>query len=400
MAFIDVNPKYQALLAQNGLLRPEDVLDLPGVIVSGHPGRNVARLSVGSPRRRLRAYLKREYAVRWQDRLANALGGVGFVSRSRREALVLKELARVGGGPELLASGEDDHGRAFVMVEAAQGVELRWYLREVRRPRPDAARDRRLLARTLGKTLARLHRSGFHHRDLYAKHVLVEPTTGRVILLDWQRARLSEGPTDWAGRLHDLAALHATVADGLASPRERLVLLRAYLKGCGRDAPALEWIIQRVGRLAETLLKKRHVREVRSTVPVAEQGVLWLDGEALCVTPEFHAELRGRVPRWLRDPGSPTDGLTRAVVPLPGGRRGLLVWRRKRSLMGWLWSLLWRRPLVTPEVREAGLLFRRQRLGQPAPRLLAFGQRSRFPGQTESFLLTELPPSGQARKAG
>jgi hypothetical protein len=76
----------------------------------------------------------------------------------------------------------------------------------------------------------------------------------------------------------------------------------------------------------------------------------------------------------------------------------MLTWRRQRSLLGWLGSLIWPRPLVTPEVREAGVLFRRQRLGQPTPRLLAFGQRRRSGGRTESFLLTELPRTEPARR--
>jgi tRNA A-37 threonylcarbamoyl transferase component Bud32 len=398
MAFMDVNPKFQALLTHTGLIRPEDVLDLPGVIVSGHPGRNVARIALGSPRHRLRAFLKREYMVRWQDRVANALAGFGLVSRSRREALVLRAVADAGGGgPEWLACGEDDHGRAFLLTaEAGRSVDLRVYLREVRRPRPDAASERRRLARDLGENLARLHRAGFHHRGLYAKHVLIDPATGDVTFLDWQRARLRRGAADWAARLHDLAALHATLAEQLASDRERLVFLRTYLKACGQEGPDAGLVVRRVGELARELLRKRHVREVRSSLPSAGQGLLWLDGEALCVTPEFHARLNGRVPNWLRCPGAPKAGLTQTVVPLPGGRRGLLTWRRQWSPFRWLGSRLWPRPLLTPEVREAGLLFRRQRLGQGAPRLLAFGQRSRFPGHSESFLLTELPD--QARR--
>lgn len=163
--------------------------------------------------------------------------------------------------------------------------------------------------------------------------------------------------------------------------------------------PATRWILRRLGDLAVALLRKRHIREVRLSQPAPGQGVLWLDGEALCVTARFHAELRGNIPRWLRGPNSTTEGLTKVVVPLAHGRRGLLVWRRRRQPLRWLWSLLWGKPLVTPEVREAGLLFRHQRHGLPAPRLLAFGQRSVFPGRTESFLLTELTPS-DGRKAG
>ena len=44
-------------------------------------------------------------------------------------------------------------------------------------------------------------------------------------------------------------------------------------------------------------------------------------------------------------------------------------------------------------VRQAGVLFRRQRNGQAGPRVLAFGQRQTLPWQTESFLLMDMPVS-------
>src|SRR5690242_16394845 len=120
MPFMDVNPKFQPLLQQLGLVRPEDVLDLNGPIITGHPGRNVTRVSLGAtpplpdgarspdrspaPDRRspfgtrgrpavkpgagsgdpaptedaappLHAFLKREHVVFWRDRLTNALAG-------------------------------------------------------------------------------------------------------------------------------------------------------------------------------------------------------------------------------------------------------------------------------------------------------------------------------------
>jgi hypothetical protein len=118
-----------------------------------------------------------------------------------------------------------------------------------------------------------------------------------------------------------------------------------------------------------------------------------VDGEALCVTREFWAELRGEVPAWLR---RPVRGGERWLVPLPGRRHGVLIWRRRNEPVRWLWSLLRGRPLVAPEIRAAGVLFRQQRQGLAGPRLLAFGQRHPLPWQTESFLLTEEVPSSAA----
>src|SRR5262249_56471797 len=95
------------------------------------------------------------------------------------------------GCREWMAVGEDGGGRAFLLLRAAEDtVELRAYL-QGRRP----ARDRLRLAQRLGAVLARMHRAGFLHPDLYAKHVLVEPGGRSVVLLDWQRSRRNHRPS-------------------------------------------------------------------------------------------------------------------------------------------------------------------------------------------------------------
>ncbi len=222
MAFLEINPDYRDLLRRLGLLRAEDFLALPAVIVCGHPDRNVAQVALGG----VAAFLKREHRVPWKERLANAWSGFGWVSKSRREAATLRALRQAGVGcPDWIAVGEDDRGRAFLLLREVSGtVDLRHFLQRLAPPR-----DRHRLARRLGRELARLHDAGFDHPDLYAKHVLVDPDDGTFHFLDWQRSR--RGRPSWRQRCRDLAALHATLADDLASPRERLACLRAYLGG-------------------------------------------------------------------------------------------------------------------------------------------------------------------------
>jgi hypothetical protein len=82
--------------------------------------------------------------------------------------------------------------------------------------------------------------------------------------------------------------------------------------------------------------------------------------------------------------------LEEVKVPLGPGRWGTLVRRSARSLSRWLTS--WWRKAPAPEVRQAALLFRLQRYGVLAPRLLAFGQRRNHIWRQDSFLLTETPP--------
>jgi tRNA A-37 threonylcarbamoyl transferase component Bud32 len=400
-AFVEVAPHYRSFFRHQKLTEADHFLALASVIVSGHPDRHVARVTVGEGPEALTAYLKREHRVSWRTRLDSFLAGFGFRSRSLREARVLRALQRDGiGCPEWLAAGEDGRGRAFVLVREAEGaVDLGAYLRA-----EAAAAARRRTARRLGAALARLHDAGFEHPDLYTKHILVRPADGTITFLDWQRSRRRRA-LSWRARGRDLAALHATLADDLATPRERLACLREYLRhearcraveaGGAGAAPArpLRQALARVQARARQLLARRHIREKRQPRPPADtQNWVCLDGEALCVTPTLSDLCPGAAADWLvldRQPAPPGRAPSRRWLLLPGGRRTLLVRRRDGRPLAALWSWLCGRPLPSPEQRLAGLLFRLQRHEVPAPRVLAMGQRRRRPWQVESFLLTE-----------
>jgi tRNA A-37 threonylcarbamoyl transferase component Bud32 len=402
MAFVETNPRYRTLLEQAGLTAPEHFLALPAVIVSGHPDRHVARVTVGTGPSAVAGFLKREHRIPWRDRFTNAWAGFGFVSKSSREAFLLHALQQTGiGCPEWIAVGEDGRGRAFLLVkEIAGAMDLRLLCgAEMAR-----GRKRRWLARQLGQALARMHEAGFNHPDLYAKHVLVDPGSGQICFLDWQRSRYRRR-VGWAERCWDLAALDATLTDNLATPRERLVCLHAYLRhvhergGTALSRPPLADLLRQIQGRVRRLLPKRSVQAVRCEVlPAPPQLLLWLDGEALCVTQDFWDELRGEVPDWL-PLRSAAPGLwertTRDEVELPGNRHGLLVRRWRHQPLAWLWAALRGKRPASPELRQAAAIFHRQRQGVEAPRLLAFGQRRAFPWRTESFLLTEVAAVGR-----
>jgi tRNA A-37 threonylcarbamoyl transferase component Bud32 len=382
VSFVTINPRYRDLLARHGLTDADRLAALPGLIVSGHPGRNVARVAVGD----VTAYLKREHHVRWRDRLLSAVAGFGLASLAVREARTLASLhAAAVACPDWIAAGEDGRGRAFLLIAALPGtVDLRQYLRE---HVGATSGERYRFARRLGAALAGIHAAGFDHPDLYAKHVLVNPATGQCCFLDWQRSRRRR--PDGRRRAADLAALDATLAGELAGQRERLACLRGYLEASALATPLRDFA-GAVCDQAARLLHHRHVRKERDSPPPAvEQGVLWLDGEALCVTSDFWQELGGEVPTWLPLPGA-GRGTARSAVTLPGGRSGLLVRRSCARPLAWLWCVLRRRPLLSPELRDAGTFFRRQQHGQAGPRVLAFGQRRPRPWRTDSFLLTEV----------
>jgi len=389
MAFLTINPRYRELLERHGLTCAERLAALPGLIVTGHPGRNVARVTLGQAT----AYLKREHRVLWRDRLRSAAAGFGFASLAFREAQTLTALRCAGVPcPDWMAAAEDDRGRAcLLLAELPATIDLRQYLRD-RSDQAPTARYR--FARALGAALAGIHAAGFDHPDLYAKHVLVEPATGRCYFLDWQRSR-HRRRLPWRQRLRALAALDATLVEALASEQERLVCVRGYLGASTPLRSAAQQAARAIRRMTRRLLRHRHIRKERaSPPPVADQGIVWLDGEALCVTQAFWRDLGGQVPGWLPLP-TQGRGASRSRVALPDGRSGLLVRRWCARPLAWLWCALRRRPLLSPELRDAGLLFRRQKHGLAAPRVLAFGQRRPRPWRTESFLLTEIenPPT-------
>ncbi len=403
MARLYINPRFRSFLSLQGLEKADDFLRLSGVIYCGHPDRHVARLTLGQGADAVPVFLKKEHRVRWRDRLANFWAGFGFVSKSWRERAMDQWLNKAGiDSPEVLAAGEKD-GRAFFLVREVPGaVELRSFLEQNADPA-----IRRRLARKLGKDLARMHAAGIDHPDLVSKHVLVQAETMGLWFLDWQRSRRPRR-LSWACRCRDLAALDATLADNLATDRERLICLQSYLGIRQRAAgfipagpaginPAARCELTNIGRKirhhANVLLKKRYIRELRQPgLPPGQQNLIWLDGEAVCLTREFREEIHERLPAWLdlfkkaARPGAPVH---RRLVPLPGERAGRLIRRRQSRPWRWLWHCLRGRAWVSPELEQAATLFRLERYGLSLPRLLAVGQRRHRPWKTDSFILIE-----------
>src|SRR5688572_27545474 len=96
MSFCEVNPRYRDFLTRQGLVTPDDYLNLPVVVIGGHPNRHVGQVTIGSGPGALRTFLKREHRIPWKDRLANAWRGFGFRAKASREALLLKAVQAAG----------------------------------------------------------------------------------------------------------------------------------------------------------------------------------------------------------------------------------------------------------------------------------------------------------------
>jgi len=355
-----------------GMLSLREFLELPGIVVSGHVGRNVSRVVVGDET----AYLKREHRVRWRDRLRSLLDGFGPVSVSEREFRVIRRLREHGlPAPQPLARGEVD-ARAFLLLAEADGaVELR------RLPRVDSE-----LAARLGRIVAAIHNAGVDQPDLFAKHFLVNPDTSHVTILDWQRAMLRD-VVPWSNRVRSLAAFRATCSDRLLPLESWRAFVTAY--GDGRAIAEIDRLVREVESIAATL---RHKPSIRSQLvsPTTEQELVRIGGETVCVIPSLAVEIeQPGIIASLYDPSN--NGRT---IHFQDGRAGTLtVTRHRNPLSRWAAAArgkTWR----SSELWTARLLFHLERYGMPAPRLLGYGQSINGVSSAGSFVLTE-PRTGR-----
>jgi hypothetical protein len=362
-------------------------LDLQGVILGGHPDRHIMTLDLGEglgP-----CFLKKEHRVRWKTRLTSWFAGVGWASKSVREARVLRAVADAGlGGPEVVAAGEAG-GRAFLLMRAvADAVELRDYLASF-----PPGQVPSWAACWLGRELARFIAACFCHPDLYSKHLLVQrtPQGPRLVLVDWQRSRLPQGRVSSRQLQRMLAALDATLTPEWASDRNRLRCLKALTDGLGQRK-SLNTLARGTRRHSALLQSQRRIREMaQPPLKTGKQNLIWLDGEALCVTREFQSEMGPTAPPWLYPP--PTCDRAPRVEHASiewHGRRLSLVRRWSNATARW-WPKSSSFP--APEFAQAAALFRLERFRLPLPRLLAVGHQCRGCGLRFSFILTE-PAAG------
>lgn len=360
-----------------------DPFDLPGEVVSGHPDRHVVRVERPGHDRPL--YLKREHRIGGRERLRQWLAGFGWASRCGREAAVIRALHAAGlPCPTVIASG-DRGGRAFLLVEELDGIELRRLLSDGGL----SPTDRRRLATRLGLAIGELHAAGFTTPDLSAKHVFVDPDTFEPTLIDWQSARRVRRMAD-RDRLGALALLHASLADDVASPRERLRFLRAYRRVAGPIAT------REVLRLAVKAGRRRSVRDQLQPAGTGpDQRLVWLAGEAVCAVPDVAADwpTPAVCPPYYDAPSGTF------AVTLSDGRPAVLVRGRSVAPLGRLRAWLRGRPWRSPGVTLGRVLFHLERYGVPAPRLYAFGQRLTGPVTAEWFALYE-PLAGEAITGG
>jgi tRNA A-37 threonylcarbamoyl transferase component Bud32 len=397
--FIEFHPRFRTWLNKCGIRTASDALGLTGEVVCGHPDRHVMRVELCSGVRTRVVFLKREHLVSRKVRSRNRKAGFGAVSRCTREARLLQQLEeKTLPGPQWLAYGEDAQGQAFLLVdELAGSVELREYLSEV----GNTADDRRAVFQQAGRTLAEWHLAGFSTPELGAKHLFVSASSLTVTLLDWQSATANTSIPD-AERIRWLGTLHATLAEELATPRERLRFLASYRRTLQSHTPDRR--LTRMSAWVRLILKEATQAAKKSSVLAQRQSVfqeqaqrlVWLAGEAVVTIPEVavgwpHPPIQQ--PFYRDDPKAPPE--TRERYTLPDGTASVLVRFRTRDRLGRGIAALRERPWRSPGAKAARIMFHLQRHGIPAPRLLAFGQKLFPRAKADSFVLAEMNPGAR-----
>jgi hypothetical protein len=173
-----------------------------------------------------------------RDRWYGRLQGAEHVGPARREGRSLRALRAQGFPvPRALAWFDEPGSRgrsALVMEHLDHREPLRTQLERGADEGLQAERDR--LDR-LAALVARLHRAGWYHRDLYLEHVVVTgPHPGDLALLDLGRARREPAPrARWF--VKDVAALFTSAPDRVGA-RARLRFLARYLDARGVLAAA------------------------------------------------------------------------------------------------------------------------------------------------------------------
>jgi tRNA A-37 threonylcarbamoyl transferase component Bud32 len=378
---LTVHPAFAGLFARLGLNSAAAFLELPGEVVSGHPDRHVVRVELPGAARAF--YLKRQHVVGWRERLRNRLAGFGWSSRCEREAEALEQLDSRGLPVPRWAAFGILGSRAFLLVEEVPcAVDLRRILSD----NTLSFGERRTLAARIGEAVAAVHAAGFDTPDLTAKHVLVNPATLAVTFLDWQSA-VRNANVATSSRANALAALHASLTAELATPAERLRVLRAYREsGRATFTPPANFTA-RILRAAGRHAQRRSVRD-QLQPEASAQRLVWLAGEAVCAVPEVAAVW----PRPAVAPpfyGAGPEGVSRIHF---AGRDAILVRGRASAPLGRLRAWLHATPWRSPGVTLGRVLFHLERYGIPAPRLLAFGQRLVSTTGAEWFVLHEVPP--------
>lgn len=176
----------------------------------------------------------------------------------RREHDALERLASAGFDvPGALGFAQGPSGSIVVMENVPHRETVRDALQT------SAADARRELLTRCAQLLARLHSSGFRHRDFYAHHLLVREPDGVLVLIDVGRAGRAPMPRRrWF--VKDVGALLSSLPREV-SRRERLRCVSIYLDARDIHGPRARRSFARAAFAKAARIASRIPRDERAT---------------------------------------------------------------------------------------------------------------------------------------
>lgn len=248
---------WEAALRSAGLASFDALMNVEGT-------RTLDKAGLGEGRQRTELTLDgcRLYLKRYDE----SLGASGIISRlhhSRSPAYAEWQRVRAveAAGvrvPEVVAFGQRRGSRrtrqSLLLFASAAG----WSLEQWARDWPDRLREpqrKDAASRALADAVATLHNAGLFHRDLYLSHIFAcarSDGTFDITLIDLARViRPRVAKPRW--RVKDLAALHYSTPEGVASAVDRVRWYKRY-RGIARlsgwDRWLVKWVDWKARRIA------------------------------------------------------------------------------------------------------------------------------------------------------
>jgi len=391
--YLLVRSSKRKIFLGNNYHNAESIFHVEGLRVTGHgwkKKRHVCKLEFQEPPGATHAFMKKEYA------------GSGWLAHLKPKRLMLHE-ARVLGtleregipAPKWIAVGNTFKGDAFLITEEIPDtVTLKTYLAE-----NHSRSQKKEVLRTLACSLARMHTLGFCHPDLYSKHVLVNPESRKVFILDWQRSvRIQDLP--WVVRCENLARLHATIEETSLSNLERLAFLSCYLEATSQycsfnnSIPLMGVMALTIEKECQRLLKKRHIREKRYSSSSTTQAQNWIyqDRDHFVITSSWDSQdkiILDELTKTFEANEKKRQVIRKYQIASNSTLRAEFL--RFSNPTGILTKLLGRKTFQSPMHWNATTLYKLQRHGVQTGKILALGSRKTNGFNHGCFLLTREP---------
>jgi tRNA A-37 threonylcarbamoyl transferase component Bud32 len=400
---LEILPSHELLLRAAGLSSFDDFLKVQcGDTSSKHKTRETAPLEIGGRR----FFLKRTFKVPAAHAIGPWLRGKSGFSQPMVEWTMLGRLETCGvPAMKRVAAGERRSlGRpvqAFLLIEAVpmQYTLENWLVPGFSKPEALSIRQRRVLLRSLGALIGKLHTAGFRWPDIHAKHIFAQrgEPAWEFCLIDVERMT-SDGRTEVVQSeldkptQRDLRALLRGLRPAPISRIDILAFAGGYLGGGRR---------QSTGKLPKWARGEQTPRlpddyEHPRSIPLARVNKMYVDKRATGWLGEMGMQSMKDVFEVKPERSLSKPGLARyrerleLKTPGENGRAGTIFLKRyiRPPLIEQIRRMMATGLFRATAYHETHFIKKLTLLGIPTLRSVAFGQKMNGPLEKRSFSMT------------